>query len=102
MHTSWVIRTPAIAPTRIAGERLTPSIGATFKEGPRDERERRERDPRGRLLLDHAAAASRPPRGHLHPRGLDRWGERHPDRGEQLRSCRGGRGHLRSGPPLLS
>ena len=48
------------------------------KQGDRDEREHRDRDPRGRLLLGRPGAASSARGSHLHPGRIHRRGERHP------------------------
>ena len=66
------------------------------------EQQRRDRGPRGRLRLDHAATAAPPRRGHLHPRGMDRRRGRQPDRGEPWRVTprRSRSSSIRSGSPI--
>ena len=65
------------------------------REGKRDERQRRDRDPCGRLLLARTGIAAPPRRSHLHPGRIHPWGERHPDRRKPSGSRRGGRDRLR-------
>ena len=66
-----------------------------------DERQHRDRDPRGRLLLGRSGPAAPPGWNHLQPGRIHRWAERQPDLQEPSRSRRGGRDRLRPRAHLL-
>src|SRR4051794_15325618 len=72
------------------------------EQGERNERQCRDRHPRGRLLLGGPGAAAPARRGHRHQGRIHGRDERPPDLREPSRSRRGGRDRLRPRTHLLS
>src|SRR3954465_11013179 len=73
----------------------------TSEQGESNERQHRDRDPRGRLLLGRPGAAAPPRWRHLDPGRLHRRVERELDLPEPPRPRRGGRDRLRPRADLL-